>query len=273
MIAETPSVFEHWDTPREITEYVCCDFSEITHLSPYLIFSGKDSDGKVADFESCPNLKIATGNFKGRVDFRNSAIEKIENLNVGKNKRGDSASFYMCPLKIATGNFEGCVSFKCSGVEKIENLHAGENKYGRAAWFDLCEFLKTATGNFPGAVNFMGSNIEKIENLHITGKDYNGFSANFSQCKHLQIATGNFEGSINFWNSGIERIENLNIQNPDKNDKYTDFSECPNLQTLEGWDLSKKIKIEPEKLEAEIKRRSALKTFIKETQPEELPFL
>jgi hypothetical protein len=40
MIAENPSVFEHWDTPLEITEYVDCSHTNITHLSPHLTFSG-----------------------------------------------------------------------------------------------------------------------------------------------------------------------------------------------------------------------------------------
>jgi hypothetical protein len=48
---------------------------------------------------------------------------------------------------------------------------------------------------------------------------------------------------------------------------------CPNLENLEGWDLSKEIVIEPEKLAAEKRRRAALKKFHKNTKPKTLPFL
>jgi hypothetical protein len=34
MIAENPSIFEHWDSPLEITESVDCRMNNITHLSP-----------------------------------------------------------------------------------------------------------------------------------------------------------------------------------------------------------------------------------------------
>ncbi len=77
----------------------------------------------------------------------------------------------------------------------------------------------------------------------------------------MKIDTGNFKGATVFWNSGIERIENLHIQTPNSEGIYSKFKDCPNLKTLEGWDLSKQIEIEPKKLEAEIKRRAALQKF------------
>jgi hypothetical protein len=188
MINENPAVFKHWETPLEITEYVNCKFSAITHLSPHLTFSGRNSNGASADFSECKHLKIATGTF-------------------------------------------GClVAFSGSGIETIEDLHIKNvNTEGWAACFDNCKNLKVATGTYPGCVFFNGSGVNSIEKLHITGQDYNYGHAN--------------------------------------------FKDCLNLQTLEGWDLSKKIKIEPEKLEAEKKRRASLKKFHKETKVEELPFL
>jgi hypothetical protein len=77
MIMENPSVFEHWETPLEITGYVNCQNSPITHLSPHLTFSGKNEDGDTASFLNCPNLKVATGNYPGFVIFNNSGIQQV----------------------------------------------------------------------------------------------------------------------------------------------------------------------------------------------------
>jgi hypothetical protein len=188
MILENPSVFEHWETPLEITEFVDCTDSPITHLSPLLTFAGRDNKGNSASFAKCLNLQIATGTFHGYVEFSHSNIEKIENLTVTEtNGNRDSAGFW------------------------------------------CCKKLETATGTFKGCASFSGSNIHSIQNLH--------------------------------------------IENPDKDGIYLLCMECENLHHLEPWDLSKKIDIEPQKIEAEKKRRSSLQKFIKETQPKHLPFL
>jgi hypothetical protein len=187
MIEENPSVFEHWDTPLEITEYINCQYSNITHLSPHLTFSARDKHGWSATFDYCVDLKIATGNFKSYVYFGSSGIKKIENL-------------------------------------------------------------------------------------HILHSNPNGNAANFYNCKSLQIATGTYPGFVSFESSGIHSIKDLHIQTPNKQKKYTDFKDCQRLHILQGWDLSKEIYIESEKLESEIKRRSVQK-FIRETGPQELPFL
>jgi hypothetical protein len=105
MIQKNPSVFEHWDTPLEITEYTDCGASPITHLSKHLLFSGKKESGNAASFRGCPNLKIATGTFHGCVWFSGARIETIENLHVTqKNEEEKAVSFYNCKyLKVATG--------------------------------------------------------------------------------------------------------------------------------------------------------------------------
>jgi hypothetical protein len=187
MIKENPSVFEDWETPLEIAEFVNCNYSPITQLSPLLTFSGKDMEGNCATFTNCPDLQIATG------------------------------------------TFHGCTDFGESGVQKIENLHIKE------------------TNDMSWASMFWG-------------------------CKNLQVATGNYPGFVTFYGSGIHSIQNLKIQNPDKWDYHAEFRKCPNLHTLQGWDLSKPIGIEPEKWAAE-KARRALQKFHKTTQPKELPFL
>jgi hypothetical protein len=187
LVNTNPNVFEQWNTPLEITEYIICSENPITHLSPFLTFSGKDGDGDVANFRACPNLKIATGTFHGFVNFNYSGVEKIKNLQITKTTLGWVASF-------------------------------------------------------------MG-------------------------CKSLQTATGNYIGFLTFQESGIHTIQNLHIESPDENGNYADFTDCPNLQTLESWDLTKQIVIEPEKLAAEKRRRASLQKFIQTTQPHALPFL
>jgi hypothetical protein len=187
MISENPSVFEHWETPLEITEHVDCRDSPITHLSPHLTFSGRSENGH-------------------------------------------AANFLRCPIKIATGTFHGFVSF-----------------------------IKTK--------------VEKIEKLKITGTDGFNCAVSFAYCANLKIATGTYPGRVSFANSGIQKIENLEIKKEGDGDYFAYFQNCKKLQTLEGWDLSKPIKIEAEKIEAEKKRRQALKTFHQRTPPNELPFL
>jgi hypothetical protein len=187
LITENPAVFKDWEIPLEITDYISCGRSPITHLSKHLLFSGKNKRGTAADFTNCQALQIATGTFKTFVEFSESGIEKIEDLN-------------------------------------------------------------------------------------ITGSDEDDWSANFHNCKFLRTATGNYFGFVNFSNSGIYSIHNLNIENPDYEGEFVMFSDCKNLKTLDGWDLSKPIRIEPEKLAAE-KERRALLQFHKETKPQELPFL
>jgi hypothetical protein len=113
MIEENPSVFEHWETPLQITETIACYKSKITHLSPHLTFTGRDINGKSAHFENCPALQIATGTFHHTVYFLVCGIKKIENLNVTMiYEPRQAAAFYNCPqLKVATGNFNGYVCF------------------------------------------------------------------------------------------------------------------------------------------------------------------
>jgi hypothetical protein len=188
MILKNSSVFEHWNTPLEITEHVDCEKYDITHLSSYLTFSGRNDVGETAKFDHCKNLETATGTFHGYVTFAFSGIQKIENLN-------------------------------------------------------------------------------------ILQSDIWNMAVSFSSCKALQIATGTYPGFVNFADSSINTIQNLHVKNPDTDGDYASLRKCHKLQTLEGWDLSKQIRIEPEKLASEINRRAALKKFHTETKIEALPFL
>jgi hypothetical protein len=146
MIYENPSVFEHWDTPLEISEYVSCRKSPITHLSKYLTFSGKNDNGWCGTFFDCPSLKIATDTFHRYTLFVNSGIQKIENLIITKTDWLNwAANFESCKnLKIATGNYPGFVTFCESGVQSIQNLHIqNPSKGGSYASFLKCPALHT----------------------------------------------------------------------------------------------------------------------------------
>jgi hypothetical protein len=124
MTLRNPSIFKDWNTPLEITEYVNCKGSKITHLSRHLTFTESNEEGWSANFSHCKALVIATGTFYKYVNFENSNVQKIENLIVGKDYNWDSASFKGCSqLQTATGNFVGFVDFSESGITKIENLN------------------------------------------------------------------------------------------------------------------------------------------------------
>jgi hypothetical protein len=147
MIAENPSVFEHWDTRLEITDHVYCQHSRITHLSPHLIFP-RNQNGDSAAFLQCKHLKIATGTFHGCVSFAESGIEKIEELFILRTNTNDwAASFLGCKsLKIATGNYPGFVNFEETGIESIQNLHIENPDSDYFADFSRCPNLHTLEG-------------------------------------------------------------------------------------------------------------------------------
>jgi hypothetical protein len=149
MVAKNPSVFEHWDTPLEITEYVDCEYSPITHLSKHLTFSGRSESGEAAKFFACRALKIATGTFHGLVNFSSSSIEMIENLTVTQpEKDGWAADFHNCKkLKVATGTYAGSVFLLGSGIHSIKNLNIEQpDNSGTYAAFSNCPNLKTLEG-------------------------------------------------------------------------------------------------------------------------------
>ena len=52
----------------------------ITHLSPHLLFTGKNENGISADFTHCHSLKKAEGVFAETVIFDRSGIESSEGL-------------------------------------------------------------------------------------------------------------------------------------------------------------------------------------------------
>jgi hypothetical protein len=159
--------------------------SKITHLSPLLHFTGKNSKGDAASFSCCKNLTVAEGHFAGCVKFNESGVEMIGELHVSSpNTDGFAAHFCHCKsLKVAEGRFRGLVCFSHSGITRIGNLITSADSEGNAAYFNECEDLEVAEGTFPGCVSFCGSGIKKVNKLAITKANCDGIKANFRGCK------------------------------------------------------------------------------------------
>lgn len=225
--------------PVEIID--CCDMmaSKITHLSPFLHFTGRDNLGRAAKFRGCEALKVAEGKYSGAVCFHSSGVEQIGDLVVTHpNKDGFAASFHECKsLSVARGSFAGYVKFSCSGIQRIDrdNLHILQaNHLGFAANFRGCDFLQVAEGDYPGFVTFEDSAIERIANLNVTQPDRNGNACNFELCSKLKIAEGRYNGHVNFFDSGIEKIGNLVISRPNNKGNAASFGFCLQLKIAEG---------------------------------------
>lgn len=170
--------------PVEITDYCNMTGSKISHLSQMLHFAGGNKEGDAASFACCHHLKVAEGTFNGFVNFSESGVEKIGNLQItAPNKKG-AASFSCCKnLKVAEGTFPGCVCFKESGITRIGELNiTAPSAYGFAADFFCCKSLELAEGTFPGLVDFALSGIKKIGELTITQPHMNGIKAIFFGC-------------------------------------------------------------------------------------------
>lgn len=61
-----------------ITDYCDLQNSSITHLSPFLVFQGRDKNGNCASFRGCTELKTGEGTFHGFVDFGPTTTFKNE---------------------------------------------------------------------------------------------------------------------------------------------------------------------------------------------------
>ena len=226
-----PAWASHLTEDVEVTGF--CDLynSKISHLSKHLYFTEGDEDECfIARFEGCMQLKVATGNFSGSVDFGGSGIQKIKDLKI-KADEGYAATFEYCSdLKTAAGSFSGFVNFNHSGVRAIKRLSVSEaDSIGRAASFVGCEDLEIATGTYQGSVDFSSSGIKEIKRLGIAGNKEGGFAAKFCHCKNLKVATGIYCGHVSFLGSGIDSISDLVITNGGAS-----FENCKELKIATG---------------------------------------
>lgn len=151
--------------PLEITEYLVIS-GDIKSLSPLLTFSGRDSNGYVAHFENCKQLKIAEGTFHGCVGFNKSGIEKIGELKITQtNVWGEAANYVRCKeLKIAEGTYPGSVNFSHSGITAAKNIRVLQpDEDGNAAEFDNCPNLQEIRGEFNGKIT---GNEDLVKDYH-----------------------------------------------------------------------------------------------------------
>jgi hypothetical protein len=134
LITENPSVFKEWTEPTEITEYVDCSKSNITHLSPLLKFNGTNFSNawahteyarfRSANFEKCKFLENASGTFYGGVNFSESGIKTIENLKVTRSCGDLAAQFTSCKSleSMKNSSFSGEVELDHSSIKTVENV-------------------------------------------------------------------------------------------------------------------------------------------------------
>jgi hypothetical protein len=253
-----------------------------------LIIQSPNGEGYYACFLECPNLH----NLDGWDASKDILIEQEKFVKyLSKTERIKEINLENIPNQI-TGNDFVCLILKdpdfCKTLTKPLTITGKVDlsksnittlspllTFQQEALFIECNQLEVATGAYEIFVSFKKSAVSKIENLQVTGfleTTLDVESADFSHCENLKIASGKFTTGVSFFGSGIESINNLEIEIYDQSGNYLYLDKCKNLQTLEGWDLSKKISIEPSKLEKEKRRRAALKKFVQDNEPKPLPF-
>jgi len=178
-------------------------WSDITHLSPFLIFEN------FANFARAEKLRVAEGTFKRGASF--TGCLKLESLGklevVGLPHVLDATTGVVCSfrgctnLKVATGTYPGCVSFSYSGIEEIKDLFISPDiqkpgEDGNAAFFSNCERLRVATGTYPGYVEFAGSGVTEIRDLHIIHPNGEGEATDLSGCDIQKISNFTYKGKI-----------------------------------------------------------------------------
>lgn len=208
-VRSNPAWASELTAPVEIITYCNMSESGITHLSPLLIFSGRNDEGTVASFLSCKDLRVAAGTYHGRVCFHDCGIEGIKILNITRpNDEGEAASFICCKaLRIAKGRFAGLVGFYGCGIQEIGELEIlRSHNDGTAADFFLCDHLRVARGCYPGRVNFNTTAVESIADLVVRGRCEEGIAASFEECKNLRVARGRYPGLVTFDGSSVTTI-------------------------------------------------------------------
>jgi hypothetical protein len=280
-ISYDPSWAKNLTEPLRITTFANLNQSKITHLSPHLIFCGKNKDGYVATFDSCKSLQVPLGQYHGGTSFKNSGITHIPDskklfqiLSVARG--GMASNFEGCQnLKEATGHYPGGVDFSRSGVETIVSLvvdGAWENHNGLrgfSASFFGCQNLKEGAGTYAQAVDFSASNIEYLnpEFLKIHRPNSDNVALLLAGCQHFKKLTGHYPGAICLDNSGVQEIANLNIETPNlkSTKKMTghptklSLKNCTRLQSIPMGFNESNIICEPELMKKLLRKQKLVK--------------
>jgi len=188
--------------PVEIRTYANMDNSGITHLSPFLLFSGRDNEGNVASFKGCSKLKKAEGNFDGFVDFGVNYDEIELNLEAqGGNQDNidildDNTVEPKTPQNTPQNEEKEDlidIPYACPvGLKEIGDFKIlRPNNKGNAVDFTGAIELKVYRGSYPGHINIghndllrwtreMSGGTERerirLENLEVTGENNKGLA-------------------------------------------------------------------------------------------------
>lgn len=175
--------------PVEIRTYANMDNSGITHLSPFLLFSGRDNEGNVASFRGCGKLEKAEGNFDGFVDFGVSYEELEVNLEAeGGNQ--DSLKDIETNGNELDDKPEEIIDLPHAnsvGIKEIGDLNIlRPNDKGYAVDFSGCIHLNTYSGKYPGHVDIGHNDLLRwtremsggAEREEITIKDFEIYGEN-----------------------------------------------------------------------------------------------
>lgn len=218
--AKNPAWCAALDAALEVNGFCDLAGSNITQLSRFLIFSGRDpGSGRVADFSDCRELESAEGVFHGGVNFSGSGISSISNFVVTQpDKDGRAAQFERTQnLKVAEGIFCGSVNFSDSAITGIGSLVvARPNKIGDAARFSRCANLSIAEGTYPGFVSFSDSSVSRVGCLVITQPGPDGDEVEFDGCTGLDLVEGILPGYVSAARISIDLAENPKPRAPFK---------------------------------------------------------
>ena len=112
LIEKEPSWCKNLKKPLEVTTYVNLTHSPITHLSPFITFTGENEAGWGADFSYCEKLEIAECNSINPVAFGHSGIKEVRNLKIKQTSGGGwNGDLFNCknlisvPLEYTSGNW------------------------------------------------------------------------------------------------------------------------------------------------------------------------
>lgn len=222
-INDDPSWATKLKGPVEIRTYANMDNSGITHLSPFLLFSGRDNEGNVASFRGCSKLEKAEGNFDGFVDFGVSYEELEVNLeSEGGNQ--DSLKDIETNEDRLEDKPEEIIDLPHAnsvGIKKIGKLNIlRPNNKGYAADFSGCIHLTTYTGKYPGHVDIghndllrwtreMSGGAEReeitIKDLEIYGENNKGLSCTIHN-SIIKELSGKFGSTIRLVGTHVKDI-------------------------------------------------------------------
>jgi len=278
-IAFDPSWARGLKEDLEVTTFVDLSRSKITHLSPHLIFCGKNREGLVATFDYCSGLQVPLGKYHGGVSFKSSGITHIPNdkslFNIlGKTRNGLCASFEGCKnLLEATGEYEGAVDFSESGVAEIWDLtikgrwESYKGLRGFSASFFSCLNLKQARGNYQSAVDFTASGVESIDPQELVIHQPNelDLAILLVACQGFRKLEGKFPGMVNLDNSSVSCVGRTSISNTKSGIKLS-ARQCPNLLSLPKDFTPKNTLCDPKLLSYLHARESILESLQKEKE-------